>query len=554
MPRNALIRFRDTAFAVTGAVFAFAAALVAVEAEAQSPVTTCDADGIGAVGLEADGPVPSIEAVSTEAAGGVPYCLVKVRVPEAIRIWVGLPLDGEWNGRWQSVGGGVYSGTVSPPAAAVGAGYAAATTDTGHEGGRADMPVPPLDGSFAMREPGVPDRAKQIDFAYRSEHLMAVIGTQLVRAFYGEPPAYRYWNGCSTGGRQGLRMAQDFPDAYDGVLAGAPAIHWDRFQAAHLWPQMTQRLENGGPIGGGDADVLGRKMQLATDAAVAACDARDGVTDGVLTDPRRCDYTAADDASITSASCAASDGTCLTPGEATAIDRIWQGPVDCHDDDGACAVPDTASRALDTDADERLWYGMTRGTDLTSLGGVMPFRVSLEQPKYWVYLEPDWDWRTLDYASYPAFFADTVNRVGPLMASDNPDLAPFRDSGGKLLLWHGWIDPLIMPEGTLDYYERVTRALGGDYARTQAFARLFMAPGVAHCGGGNGPQPQDLFETLVDWVEDDAAPERIRASRSIDDGTRTRPLCPYPAEASWTGEGSTDDAASFACEVPSRGP
>lgn len=554
MPRNALIRFRDTAFAVTGAVFAFAVALVAVEAEAQSPVTTCDADGIGGVALEADGPVPSVEAVSTETAGGVPYCLVKVRVPEAIRIWVGLPLDGEWNGRWQSVGGGVYAGTVSPPAAAVGAGYAAATTDTGHEGGRADMPVPPLDGSFAMREPGVPDRAKQIDFAYRSEHLMAVIGTQLVRAFYGEPPEYAYWNGCSTGGRQGLRMAQDFPDAYDGVLAGAPAIHWDRFQAAHLWPQMTQRLENGGPIGGGDADVLGRKMQLATDAAVAACDARDGVTDGVLADPRRCDYEAADDASITSPSCAASDGTCLTPGEATAIDRIWQGPVDCNDDDGACAAPDVASRALDTDADERLWYGMTRGADLTSLGGVMPFPVSLEQPKYWVYLDPDWDWRTLDYASFPAFFADTVNRVGPLMASDNPDLAPFRDSGGKLLLWHGWIDPLIMPEGTIDYYERVTRALGGDYARTQAFARLFMAPGVAHCGGGNGPQPQDLFERLVDWVEDDAAPDRIRASRSIEDGTRTRPLCPYPAEARWTGEGSTDDAANFVCEVSSREP
>ncbi len=374
---------------------------------------------------------------------------------------------------------------------------------------------------------------------------MAVIGKQLVRAFYGGPPEHAYWNGCSTGGRQGLRMAQDYPDDYDGILAGAPAIHWDRFQAAQLWHQVVQRVDNGGPIGGGDPEVLAAKTRLATDSAVAACDALDGVADGVLTDPRRCGYSAADDGSITRPSCGTEDASCLTPAEASAIDKMWQGPVACADGSGSCPVPDVAARDLDADGDKRLWYGNPRGADLSSLGGVAPFAIATEQPKYWVYLDPDWDWRALDYESYPAFFADTVARVGPLMASDDPDLAPFRDSGGKLLIWHGWIDPLIMPEGTIDYYERVTRELGGGHARTREFARLFMAPGVAHCGGGNGPQPQGLFDALVDWVETDAAPDTISASKP--DATQTRPLCPYPAEARWSGEGSTDDAANFVC-------
>ena len=317
----------------TAAAIAVVASLAASVARAQSPVTTCDDAGIGSVGLVGDGPTVTIEAVSQETAGSdataVPYCLVKVLVPQAIHIWVGLPMSGKWNGRWQSVGGGGYVGAVSPPTGAVLGGYAGAATDTGHVGGRPDLPVPPLDGSFGMLSPGVPNTPLQIDFAWRSEHLMAVIGKQLVTAFYGRGPRYSYWNGCSTGGRQGLRMAQDFPHDYDGILAGAPAIHWDRFQAGQIWHQVVQLRDNGGPIGGGAPPVLAAKEKLATDRAVATCDAFDGVVDSVLNDPRECEYRASRDGSITFESCTASDPTCLTPSEASAIDKMWQGPVSC---------------------------------------------------------------------------------------------------------------------------------------------------------------------------------------------------------------------------------
>jgi hypothetical protein len=507
---------------------------------AQSPTTTCDSAGIGAVELTADGPPVSITSVSTGTAGSVSYCLVKVLVPEAVNIWVGLPLEGRWNGRWQSVGGGGYAGAVQAPNQALAAGYAAAATDTGHSG---------FGGNFGMLEPGKPNEPLQIDFAYRSEHLMAVIGKQLVEAFYGQAPEYSYWNGCSTGGRQGLRMAQDYPADYDGILAGAPAIHWDRFQAGHIWYQVVQLRDNGGPIGGGTAEVLRAKQGLATTRAIAACDAGDGVADGILTDPRTCEYRAAADLTLTTAECTASSATCLTPTEASAIDKMWQGPVACSQRDaaGACRVPDVAARDLERRGNKRLWYGNTHGTDLAALGGPMPFPIAIDQPKYWVYFDPTWDWRTLDYGNYLAFFADTVERVGPLMASDDPDLTEFRDGGGKLVLWHGWNDQLIAPQGTIDYYDRVASEFRG-YERTQTFARLFMAPGVAHCAGGAGPQPQGMFQAVVDWVEHGKAPDRIIASKPIDGGSQTRPLCPHPAAARWNGSGNTNDAASFVCE------
>jgi len=512
----------------------------------------CDSAGIGSVRLAGDGPAVTVESASSMTAGrgakAIPYCLVKLLVPQAIHIWVGLPMDGRWNGRWQSLGGGGYAGTQEPPIGAVLGGYAGATTDTGHAGSRPDLPIPPLDGSFGMLRPGVANEALQTDFAKRSEHLMAVLGKQLVLAFYGKAPDYSYWNGCSTGGRQGLRMAEEFPADYDGVLAGAPAIHWDRFQAGQIWYQVVQYRDNGGPLGGGDPAILKAKATLATHRAIEACDKMDGVADGVLTDPRRCKYSARADARLTRASCKPTDGTCLTPKEASAIDKMWEGPVSCAKGGGSCRVPEMAARDLNKGGNLRLWYPNERGTDLTALGGAMPMPIATEQPKFWVYFDPTWDWHTLDYNNYLQFFKDTVAHVGPMMASDNPNLAPFRDRGGKLILWHGFSDQLIVPEGTIDYYDAVIRRLGGGYSQTQQFARLFMAPGVGHCGGGDGPQPQGLFEALVNWVEQGKAPERIMAStRGAGETTQTRPLCPYPTFAHWTGKGSTNDASNFVC-------
>jgi hypothetical protein len=315
----------------------------------------------------------------------------------------------------------------------------------------------------------------------------------------------------------------------------------------------VQLRDNGGPIGGGNAGILNAKESLATNHAVAACDAQDGVVDNVLTDPRTCDYSAVADTSITKTMCAASDPTCLAPTEALAIDDMWKGPVSCSNGHpgASCPVPDFATRNLNGKGNKRLWYPNERGTALNGLGGANPFPIAVAQPQYWVYFDPTWDWHTLTYDNYLQFFTDTLKMVGPLMASDNPDLSAFRDRGGKLVMWHGFADQLIVPEGTIDYYDAVTQALGGGYKRTQQFARLFMAPGVGHCGGGNGPQPQAIFDTVVDWVENGHAPTSVLAAKSSGGVvTQTRPLCPYPTFARWTGSGSTDDAANFTCKAP----
>jgi hypothetical protein len=274
--------------------------------------------------------------------------------------------------------------------------------------------------------------------------------------------------------------------------------------------------ENGGP-------VPAVKLGMATAAAIAACDAQDGVKDGVLEDPRTCKF---DAKSIACPGPAAGD-SCLTPGEAAAVNKIWEGP-------------------------KGHWYGLTPSTPVQQmLAGAQPFMISINQPRYWVYLDPTWDWKQLTYDNYGKFFKDSVKAVGPVMATDNPNLDAFRKRGGKIVLWHGWSDPGIMPEGTVDYYEKVVKRDGGNYEKTQQFARLFMAPGVGHCAGGAGPQPQGMFESMVNWVEKGAAPESILASKTIGEvGTRTRPLCPFPAVATYKGSGSTDDAANFRCEVP----
>ncbi|HTQ35885.1 MAG TPA: tannase/feruloyl esterase family alpha/beta hydrolase [Steroidobacteraceae bacterium] len=536
--------------------------VIAAHAQARSPrnlVPSCDAAGIGAVTLRADGVKPTITSVSTGKAGNVTYCLVKVLVPKAINIWVGLPMGGAWNGRWQSEGGGVYAGAANVPAS-LRDGYAAATTDTGHS-------TNALSGAFGMLEPGKPNVELQTDFATRSEHMMAVIGKQLVKQFYGVNAKYSYWNGCSTGGRQGLRMAQDHPGDYDGILAGAPAIHWDRFQAAMLWYPVVAQRDNGGPVGGGDRNAMSGKYRLATDHAVAACDMLDGVKDGLLTDPRKCHYSAAADATITRSSCTASDASCLTPTEATAIDDMWLGPVTCAKGEKVCKAPDVASRDLGGKGAKRMWYGIPRGADLGSLAGAAPFPVVPEQSRYWVYFDPTWDWKSVNADNFLQYFKDNVTKVGPMMATDNPDLSAFRKRGGKLVIWHGWADQLIDAMGSVDYYQRVVDRMGG-LKKTQEFARLFMAPGVGHCGGGNGPAPQHQFDAVVNWVEKGIAPDTITAARvaapaggfgfgALPGGAppaspMTRPLCPYPAEARWNGKGPTDDAASFSCAAPGK--
>ena len=494
-----------------------------------NPVTTCDAAGIGSAHLTSDLPTlptttppndssATITSVSTgSTSSGVPYCLVKVLVPPAINIWVGLPTGGQWIGRLQSEGGGGFAGSVNIPVNSISGGYIGIQTDTGHNGGG---------GSFGMLTPvpnGAPNVQLQTDFAYRSEHEMAVIGKQLAQAFYGTQPVFSYWNGCSTGGRQGLRMAQDYPGDYNGILAGAPAVHFDRLGVAQTWPQLPMLLDTGAPIST-------TKETLAVSAAIAACDANDGVVDGVITDPRKCTYNPVNDPAITKASCTSSDNTCLTPAEAGAIVKIWNGPTNLQG--------------------KKLWYGYERGAALNSVAGANLNSIPLQQAQFWIYFDPTWTVSQLNYANFQPFMQKTMAMMNALTASENPDLSAFRNRGGKIVMWQGFADQLIPSEDSIDYYDSVTNFLGGGYAQTQQWYRHFMAPGVAHCGGGVGPQPQNLFPTVVNWVENGVAPDTLLATKSLPGGvTQSRPLCPYPAMAKYIGSGDTNDAANFVCST-----
>ncbi len=445
---------------------------------------------------------------SVAGEGGLPeFCRVALTVDPAINIELWLPTD-QYNHRFQAVGGGGYAGfhDFGAMAGALRAGYATASTDTGHVG-------TDLDGSFALTPDGALDLPRIEDFASRSLIALTDTSRSLIGEFYGEPADYSYWNGCSTGGREGLMLAQRYPAAYDGILAGAPAINWDRFIPSLLWPQVVMDEELGGPI-----DDC--KLALATDAAVEGCDAADGVTDGLLQDPRDCNF---DPVSLVGVEtpCGA-----FTETDAAVIQAMWDG---ARTSDG-----------------EFLWYGLTPGTPLYELAGAEPFPIGLDYHRTWIQQDPAFDWHTLGYAGFEDAFQTSQDLFHDVIGTDDPDLVPFRDAGSKLVMWHGWYDELIMPEGSIDYYERVVETIG-DTDDVAEFARLFMVPGMFHCGGGPGLTEFDAFSALVDWVETGRAPETITASGGGGGDGATRLLCPYPSVATYDGTGDPDQASSFDC-------
>jgi len=494
---------------------------------AQAQDGACAAGRIAAI--VADAPVTILSTTSEHLAdGGDAYCLVRLRVGTNVNILVGLPAVNRWNGNIQAEGKGGYGGVLVPPVRSVARGFVGVASDTGHpEAPRNPEETPTADwrntaGAFALAAPGKANTALREDFAFRAAHLMAVVAKQVAAHFYGRAAGHSYWNGCSTEGDRGLRAAARYPDDYDGILAGDPAVHFAQVMAFQIWPQVVMKERLGAPI-------LPAKLDLATRHAVRACDPLDGLADGLLTDPRRCHYSAAADRTLVRTPCARGDATCLSPAEARAIDEIWRGPT-THDG-------------------KLLWRGVERGAPLGMLAGPKPFPYALLQPRYWVTLDPDWDWRRLTIATYPAFFARSVAAVNPIMAPDLTNLAPFFARGGKIILFHGFNDGGILPQGTIDYYEAVARRLRLSPAGLQAHARLYMLPGVNHCGGGDAPQPpvDRLSDALVDWVEHKVPPHSLVA---VEEGTptrRSRPLCPWPTLPYYKGRGDPDQAASFTC-------
>jgi hypothetical protein len=379
---------------------------------------------------------------------------------------------------------------------------------------------------------------------------MTVKAKAVIKAYYGEPQKYAYWNGCSTGGRQGWIEAQRFPADYDGILAGAPAFNWDRFIPAELWPELVMNLDIGAP-------VSQTKLTAVTAAAVKACDGLDGVIDGVINDPRQCRF---DPHSLVCGRPGApTDGNCLASQEADAVQQIWQG---ARGPNG-----------------EFLWYGLEPGASFAGLANsssatppvAEPFTITLDHWRLWIKQNPSFDWTTLTTLSFETGFRESQAKFNAVIGTDDPDLSGFRAYGGKIITYHGWSDQLIFPRGSIDYFDRVVAANGG-LKRVQEFDRLFMVPGMNHCLGGAGAvnfgqsfvvpvslDPEhDAVLALQRWVEQGVAPDMLIATTDQPDPVHaaenptqpapfTRPLCPYPAEAHYKGRGDPTAAANFDC-------
>ncbi|MGE5243221.1 MAG: tannase/feruloyl esterase family alpha/beta hydrolase, partial [Betaproteobacteria bacterium] len=445
------------------------------------------------------------------------FCRVVARMtPSAdsdIRIEVWMPVSG-WNGKFEGVGNGGWAGhlkeqeptgdvvQVQSYFAMVNAvlhGYAAAATDTGHVGDAEDA-------SFAL---GHPERV--VDFAYRAVHQMTTTAKRLVAAFYGRSAARAYWYGCSTGGMQGLMEAQRFPDDYDAIAAGAPANNWTHLMAGDVWLAQATHATPA-------SEIPPTKYPIVHKAALDACDAADGVRDGVIADPTACRF----DPGVLL--CKQGDGAdCLTAPQVEAARKIYAG-------------------ARNPRTGEQVFPGLEPGSEMqwaVMAGGPEPPIVA-SFFKYLIFKNPAWDFRTLNFDRDVAR-ADAAE--AKLLNATNPDLDAFTSRGGKLLLYHGWSDGLIAPENSVNYYESVLNRLR---ARDPPDGvRLFMIPGMGHCGDGDGPHQFDQVAALDEWVNTKKAPQRIVATARRQGKTTTRPLCAYPSVPTYSGHGSTDDAASF---------
>jgi feruloyl esterase len=417
-----------------------------------------------------------------------------------IKVEVWLPAASGWNGKFQAVGNGGWAGVISYSAMAdaLRSGYATASTDTGHVGGR---------GTFALDHP-----EKLIDFSWRSEHEMTVQAKVLIQSFYGSAPRLSYWNGCSTGGRQGLKEAQMFPNDYNGIIAGAPANR----TAISLWIAHAVLKDPASYIPPAKYPVLHQ-------AALAACDAADGVKDGLIDNPAVCRF---DPAVLL---CKGADApSCLTDAQVTAAKKIY----------AAATNPRTGVE---------LFSSMVPGSELgwgIQAEGPEPSAPIYDQYRYVVFKDANWDWKTFDFDK-DVTRGDRPENV-PMNATD-PDMKAFFSRGGKLLLYHGWSDPQVPTLNTIKYYNAVVKNLGGEDKAADRI-RLFLAPGMGHCGGGEGPSVFDKMGPLERWVEHGTAPDALIASHAAEGKVdRTRPLCPYPQVARYKGTGSIDEAASFAC-------
>ncbi len=461
----------------------------------------------------------TIESVSVDERDGAVRVTAIVTHPPAndrVKVWVALPVK-SWNGRFRGNGGGGFTtGNADSLRGAVAQGFAAAATDGGHEGGS---------GSFALHASGRLNWQEIRDFAYLGIHEMTVVGKALTQAFYGKAPRFSYFVGGSTGGRQGLMEAQRYPADYDGIYSGCPAINWAHMVPSTLWPQVVMHEAK--------HFVSKEKLEAVTAAAIAACDQDDSVSDGVIDDPDKCAW---DPKGYVGTMVGES---AFTEEDANVVRKIWAGPTG-HDG-------------------RFLWHGLSRGASLVATAGTdgmplrpKPFGIAVDWYRYFLTRTPGFDGTDVTAADFELLVNQSVELFGPVFSANDPDLSAFRDRGGKVIILHGLTDQLIPHQGSIDYYERVQKQMGG-VQKTAEFARLFLVPGVDHGfrGPGAAPNMNKLLVSLVGWVEEGKAPDQLlgEARDAAGKVVRTRPIYPYPQTARYKGTGDPDEARNFAPPV-----
>ena len=465
-----------------------------------------------------------LSATDLEATGDVPArCRVLGVLPPEIVFEVVLPA--EWNGRIVMRGNGGYAGnspdnpgSIRASERIVADGFVSVYTNTGH-----DRTAEPL-GTFAFN-----NRQKEIDYSFRAVRLTIQTAKELVGIYYGQPPSYTYWRGCSTGGRQGLMAAQRFPKDFDGILVGAPVLDFTGTQIWGAWNALALA----------DAPLTLSEMEAVAKQVYAKCDGLDGLEDGLLEDPRACDFDPARD--LPRCNSVATD-QCFDDGQIEALAKIYGGVISKGEQIfpgqpvGAEAAP-TSGRRRNSG-----WWGW-----IVSEDGPSRQQVFAETFLRYLAFEPDdpeFELSGFDFDEDP----DRMDFIRSILDATDPDLTRFRDAGGKMLMYFGWADTALNPLMGVNYYEDVLRVTGPD---TRDFFRLFMVPGMFHCGGGLGVSQADYFESLMQWVEAGQVPERLEAARVVNGQTElTRPLCPYPETASYDGSGNPAESSSFACAQP----
>jgi feruloyl esterase len=474
--------------------------------------------------------IVAVHAATIPATGSVgEHCRVTGTLAPEIAFEVSLP--SRWNGRFFMIGNGGHAGEAlddpfrtAQRDRALQLGFAFAQTNTGHDARKEPG------GSFVLSNP-----QKAIDYAYRAVHLTAITAKAMTARYYGKPIAHSYWNSCSNGGRQGLIEAQRYPQDFDGLVVNAPWVDQTGYTMGALWNQKAVS----------QVQLTPAKLALLSERVMARCDAIDGLKDGLIDDPRKCDFDARRDVP----GCAAGTDTdsCLTPAQADAVMKIYSGPQS----GGRSLFPGympgsegTVRPAQGNAPPASAWMAFIVSAQPDR--NPADFNLAENTMRYLVFTppRPDYDYRTFDFERDPHL----LEHWGREVNATNSDLSKLRARGGKLLMTYGWADQVLQPLMGVNYYEQAVARNG---PRTPDFFRLFMVPGMNHCAGGIGTDQFDSMTAMIDWVEKGKAPDVLHASRVVDKKVvRTRPLCPYPQVARYGGQGSIDDEANFRCATP----